>query len=154
MLNTLGAEINYGGRVTDDKDVRLIKSILQRFVCSDSLNDGFGLSDSGLYKIIPEGSKEDYVAYISSLPLNPHPEAFGLHENAEIITNQNETRVILESVLSIPPRTSGGGGKTREQVIGEIALGIQGKVPAQFELDEVATKYPTDYNESLNTMLN
>jgi len=48
---------------------------------------GFTFSDSGLYKIIPDGSKEDYIAYISSLPLNPHPEAFGLHENAEIITN-------------------------------------------------------------------
>jgi len=27
-LNILGAEVNYGGRVTDDKDVRLIKAIL------------------------------------------------------------------------------------------------------------------------------
>jgi dynein heavy chain len=24
VLNTLGAEVNYGGRVTDDKDIRLI----------------------------------------------------------------------------------------------------------------------------------
>jgi dynein heavy chain len=32
VLNILGAEINYGGRVTDDKDVRLIKAILGRFV--------------------------------------------------------------------------------------------------------------------------
>lgn len=87
VLNTLGAEINYGGRVTDDKDVRLIKSILARFVQADVLNVGFGLSDSGIYKSIPEGSKEDYINYIQSLPLNPSPEAFGLHENAEIITN-------------------------------------------------------------------
>ena len=29
VLNYLGAEINYGGRVTDDKDVRLIKTILR-----------------------------------------------------------------------------------------------------------------------------
>ena len=65
------------------------------------LKVGFALSDSGLYKSIPEGSKEDYVNYIQTLPLNPNPEAFGLHENAEIITNQNETRIILESVLSI-----------------------------------------------------
>lgn len=86
-MNILGAEINYGGRVTDDKDVRLIKSILQRFVCEEAMEVGFTFSDSGLYKIIPDGSKEDYIAYISSLPLNPHPEAFGLHENAEIITN-------------------------------------------------------------------
>jgi dynein heavy chain len=28
VLNYLGAEINYGGRVTDDKDVRLINNIL------------------------------------------------------------------------------------------------------------------------------
>lgn len=27
-------------------------------------------------------------------------------------------------------------------------------MPAEFDLDEVAIKYPTDYNESLNTMLN
>jgi len=29
VINYLGAEINYGGRVTDDKDVRLIKNILK-----------------------------------------------------------------------------------------------------------------------------
>lgn len=28
VLNYIGAEINYGGRVTDDKDVRLITTIL------------------------------------------------------------------------------------------------------------------------------
>jgi dynein heavy chain len=40
-----------------------------------------------LYKVIEAGEKEDYIAYIKSLPLNPLPEAFGLHENAEITTN-------------------------------------------------------------------
>jgi len=32
------------------------------------------------------------MTYITNLPLNPEPEAFGLHDNAEIITNQNYTR--------------------------------------------------------------
>jgi dynein heavy chain, axonemal len=32
VINFLGAEINYGGRVTDDKDVRLIKTILSGFI--------------------------------------------------------------------------------------------------------------------------
>lgn len=32
VLNYLGAEINYGGRVTDDKDVRLIKTILTKYI--------------------------------------------------------------------------------------------------------------------------
>lgn len=98
VLNYLFSEINYGGRVTDDKDVRLIKSILARFVQPAVLEVGFALSESGLYKSMPDSSKEEYMIYIQGLPLNPHPEAFGLHENAEIITNQNETRLILENV--------------------------------------------------------
>ncbi len=32
-LNYMVAEANYGGRVTDDKDRRLIKVILQFFYC-------------------------------------------------------------------------------------------------------------------------
>ena len=39
VINYLGAEINYGGRVTDDKDVRLIKTILKIYICSDALRD-------------------------------------------------------------------------------------------------------------------
>ena len=101
VLTFLGAEVNYGGRVTDDKDVRLITSILRRFVNPGILEDGYPLSASGLYKSIPAGSVEDYVEYIKSLPLNPGAEAFGLHENAEITTNQSATRLILENVLSI-----------------------------------------------------
>jgi dynein heavy chain len=153
VLIFLGAEVNYGGRVTDDKDVRLIGNILRRFVNPRILEDDYALSASGLYKSIPAGSVEDYIEYIKSLPLNPSAEAFGMHENAEITTNQENTRLILGNVLSIQPRQTGGGGKTREQAIGEIAIQIQEKTPPAFDIEEVQLKYPTDYNESMNTVL-
>jgi len=153
VLIILGAGGNFDKHVTDDKDVRLITAILQKFVNEGTVEVGYKFSESGLYKTIPSGSKEDYIAYIQSLPLNPKPEAFGLHENAEIITNQNECRNILELVLSIQPRTSSGGGKTRDEVISEIAASIKEKVPPLFDLDEIQQKYPTDYNESMNTVL-
>jgi len=153
VLQFLGAEINYGGRVTDDKDVRLIINIIKRYVNADVAQDGYKFSDSGKYVSIVAGSHEDYVQYISKFDLNPHPEAFGLHENAEITTNQNETRIILENVLSIQPRQSSAGGKTREDVIGEISKSIEEKTPAPFDVEEVASRYPTDYNESMNTVL-
>lgn len=41
MINFLGAEINYGGRVTDDKDVRLIKTILKMYICPEALRDNY-----------------------------------------------------------------------------------------------------------------
>ena len=153
VLVFLGAEVNYGGRVTDDKDVRLISNILKRFVNPKILEDDYPLSASGLYKSIPSGSVEDYLEYIKSLPLNPAAEAFGLHENAQITTDQSATRNILENVLSIQPRASGGGGQSREQLIAEIATQIQEKTPPAFDIEEVQTKYPTDYNESMNTVL-
>lgn len=55
VLNYLGAEINYGGRVTDDKDVRLIKSILKKYMNSEILTDEYKFSESGLYKSIKVG---------------------------------------------------------------------------------------------------
>jgi dynein heavy chain len=64
VLNFLGADVNYGGRVTDDKDIRLIKCILERFVQPDTVNVGFNYSDSGLYKTIEPGTQEDYLQYI------------------------------------------------------------------------------------------
>jgi dynein heavy chain len=96
VLNFLGAEVNYGGRVTDDKDIRLIKAILSRVVNPAIMEVGGKYSESGVYKTIEPGTVDDYVRYIQSLPLSPHPEAFGLHENAEITTNQQNSRTLLE----------------------------------------------------------
>ena len=91
----------------------------------DVINVGYALSESGIYKTIEPGTQDDYIKYIDSLPLVPAPEAFGLHENAEITTNQENTRLILAHVLSVQPRTSSGGGKSREDVIGEISKNIE-----------------------------
>lgn len=46
------------------------------------MRDGYKYSESGHYKSISVGSLEDYIEYINNLPLNPSPEAFGLHDNA------------------------------------------------------------------------
>lgn len=117
VLNYLGAEVNYGGRVTDDKDIRLIKSILKRFVNPAIMEVGGKFSESGIYRTIEPGGVDDYINYIKDLPLNPHPEAFGLHENAEITTNQTGSRTMLELTLSVQSRGSSGGGMSREESI-------------------------------------
>ena len=37
-----------------------------------------------MYYSIPAGNQIDYIKYITSLPLRTAPEAFGLHDNADI----------------------------------------------------------------------
>ena len=93
------------------------------------------------------------MIYIRDLPLNPNPEVFGLHENAEITTNQSETIRMLESIISIQPKSSSAGGKTRDQIIMEISKDLETKTPPAFDLDSVIEKYPTEYTESMNTVL-
>lgn len=85
--------------------------------------------------------------------MNPNPEVFGLHENAEITTNQSETIRILESIISIQPKSSSAGGKTREQIIMEISKDLESKTPKPYDLDMVIEKFPTEYTESMNTVL-
>lgn len=101
MLNYIGAEINYGGRVTDDKDVRLIKTILETYMNPGMLEVGHKLSESGLYYCPEPLEKDDYLDYIRTLPLNPKPEAFGLHNNAEITTSQIATQQLLDSMIAM-----------------------------------------------------
>jgi dynein heavy chain len=153
VLNYVGSEVNYGGRVTDDKDVRLIQTILKTYINANILNDGHKFSPSGIYYTIPAGEKEDYIEYIKTLPLNPDPEAFGLHDNAEITTSQNNTINLLQDVLSMQPRASGGSGKSREEIIGEMAADLERQTPPVFNLEAVSKAYPTKYEESMNTVL-
>jgi len=48
-INFLGAQINYGGRVTDDKDGRLIDQIIKVYVDKKVLMDKYKFSESGDY---------------------------------------------------------------------------------------------------------
>ena len=121
VLNMLGAQINYGGRVTQKQDIRLIRTILESYINSDILTEGHKFSRSGIYYSLAPGDKEDYMDYIRTMPLNPDPEAFGLHDNAQITTSQIQTSNLLSDMISMQPKASAGKGKSREEQIGEMA---------------------------------
>jgi dynein heavy chain, axonemal len=53
----------------------------------------------------------------------------------------------------VQPRSSSGAGKSRETIIGEISKNIESQTPASFDYDAVMEKFPTLYNESMNTVL-
>jgi len=80
-------------------------------------------------------------------------QVFGLHENADITKDNQETTQLFDSILLTLPRQSGGGGKSPEQVIDELAADILTKLPPDFDLETVMKKYPVVYTESMNTVL-
>ena len=52
-----------------------------------------------MYRAPADGPYDDYVSYIRDLPLIPHPEVFGLHENADITKEQKETHMVSGVLL-------------------------------------------------------
>jgi dynein heavy chain, axonemal len=119
----------------------------------DIMTDNHAFSTSGIYRSIPVGDLEDYIDYIKDLPLNPMPEAFGLHANAQITTAQIATQDLLDAMIKMQPKTSSGKGKTREEIIGDMAKFLQSKTPDVFDLEQVGKKYPTSYEECMNVVL-
>ena len=122
--------INYGGRVTDDWDRVCLISILKKYYTQDILEDGYMLSQSGTYFVPEVGSLASFKQYIASLPLIDSPEVFGLHENANITYQAQESDKIIQTVLSIQPRlTSGAGGKSQDDIVIELAVELENQLP-------------------------
>merc|ERR1719193_533662 len=156
VLNYLGAAINYGGRVTDDKDKRLISTILQTYACQELLAKGaeYKFSASGDYYCPDVETHQGFTDYIRSLPLNPNPEAFGMDENCNIGCAENEALNLLTGILNVTAKGGGsGGGQTQEDVQAETAASILSKTPEPFDSDLVELKFPNKYEESMNTVL-
>ena len=85
-------QINYGGRVTDDLDRRCLMSILKKYYLERVLDDEYRFTPSGVYYAPEEGDLTSFRQYINDLPLEEAPEVFGMHPNADITFQMQETR--------------------------------------------------------------
>lgn len=132
------------------------------------------LSPSGVYYVPPKGTYEEYVEFIKNLPLTQHPEVFGMHENVDISKDLQATKLLFDSILLTMGSTTADGGNT-DKKLNDIANDILSKVnrkmifietfsstidicfsfqlPNNFDLEEAMKKYPTEYKESMNTVL-
>nr|XP_055037339.1 dynein axonemal heavy chain 3 isoform X1 [Misgurnus anguillicaudatus]XP_055037340.1 dynein axonemal heavy chain 3 isoform X1 [Misgurnus anguillicaudatus] len=153
-LSYLTGECNYGGRVTDDKDRRLLMSLLSIFYSRDLIEqNNYRVCEEDLYYVPSHGPYQSYVDYIRNLPISAEPEVFGLHSNANITKDNQETNQLLDGVLLTLPRQTRGGAKSPQEVVDELAEGLLAKLPSEFDIEKVTDKYPLLREESMNTVL-
>ena len=104
-LTYVTGDINYGGRVTDDWDRRCLMKILSNFYTPKILDDSYTFSSSGIYKAPSRNaSYEDCISYLTTLPLKDDPEIFGMHENANVASQMQQTSEMLTVILSMQPK--------------------------------------------------
>ena len=138
-LKYLISEANYGGRVTDEIDRRVLSSYLNQYFCEEALNTAeYKLSSLSEYFIPPEGPLSSYRDYIATLPAQDRPEAFGQHPNADISYMITDSTITLESCLALQPKTGGaeGGGKT-EELVNTIIDDMLAQVPQPFNHEQL-----------------
>ena len=153
----LVGECNYGGRVTDGHDRRTLMSILTDDDGGpfnvNIMSEEYTFSPSGVFYAPPEGEYEEYLEYFRQLPIAADPEVFGLHANADITKDQQETDLLLDSILLTQGNASAGGGKSKEETLAEVASQIESSIPPVFDVEYANYKYPVEYLESMNSVL-
>jgi dynein heavy chain len=113
------------------------------------------ISPSGIFSCPEDGSRQSFIEFIDAMPLQAAPEVFGLHDNATLTKDQNDTNALLNSTLD----TEGGGGRgggsstSKDDVISTVAMDIAAKTPENYDLEFAQLKYPVLWEESMNTVL-
>ncbi|CAF3418967.1 unnamed protein product [Rotaria socialis] len=141
------------GELTDDWDRRCLAAVLIDFYNPQVAEvPKHKLSPSGVYYVPPKGTYDEYIEFIKNLPLSQHPEVFGMHENVDISKDLQATRLLFDSILLTMGSTTAEGGNS-DKKLNDISNDILSKLPKNFNLEEAMKKYPTQYNESMNTVL-
>nr|XP_026485669.1 dynein heavy chain 3, axonemal [Vanessa tameamea] len=152
-LNYLAGECNYGGRVTDDKDRRLILSLLSIFYNEDVTSDpNYSFSPSGDYRMPPSMDYNSVLDHIKALPMIAKPEVFGLHENADITKDNKEATALLWG-CSATQRVGGGGAGAGGAGVLSLARDVLARLPPLYDVADAARRYPVQYYNSMNTVL-
>ncbi|CAB0039603.1 unnamed protein product [Trichogramma brassicae] len=152
----LTGECNYGGRVTDDWDRRTLMAILRTFYCEEVVKQKVYYVDptSDIYYIPLFKEYEAYMAYTRKFPIITEPSVFGLHENANIVKDNQETDLLFSSLLLTQEKSRDSSGeKSEDDVVYQITIDILKKLPNNFDIQAAEEKYPTSYNQSMNTVL-
>ena len=130
-LTYLTGVINYGGRVTDFLDTRCLRHMLAKFFLPETISGKFNITPDGVYHIPSDIAGLDVCKqYLSDLPPYEKPEVFGLHSNADITREKNESMRMILTLVDVQPRAGGGGGlRSADDLAMDLAQDFYDRLP-------------------------
>ncbi|KAJ1632319.1 dynein heavy chain domain-containing protein [Pavlovales sp. CCMP2436] len=134
-------QIHYGGRVTDDWDRRCLMCVLGKYYNAAILEDGYFFDESGDYFSPDDETMEGGVGavrkYVEGIPVQDGVGLFGLHQNARITFETQETIKLLDTITALQPRVGGGAaGDTPESMVSALCEKLEGDMPEALQEEE------------------
>eukprot|EP00756_Hemistasia_phaeocysticola_P022945 Hpha_TRINITY_DN15865_c4_g10::TRINITY_DN15865_c4_g10_i1::g.188383::m.188383/K10408/DNAH; dynein heavy chain, axonemal len=134
---TIGV-INYGGRVTDFLDDRLLQTFIRIYFTPDMFqHDTWKFDTKGDYRMVnPELSRSQTMSFIEELPLYEDPPLFGLPANASITFQAKESLAMVNTIIAVQPKAAGGGGggaKSTDEVVMDMASDFIARCPEKID---------------------
>lgn len=137
-MRNLIADANYGGRITDDWDRRLVSVYMNQFICEEAITlDQYPLSELPTYCTPGDGDLESYKIAIRAFPQDDHPLAFGQHPNADISSKMEDTKTLLDTIISLQPKAVTEGEETNEVKVMRRVETLKEQVPQIFNVRSV-----------------
>ena len=154
-LREIIGEVNYAGRVTDDKDQRCVRSLLASYFNPGILLDDYKFSSSDDWYAPTFGTLQEQRDFIAGLP-EETPEAFGLHANADITFQLKESKEMVDILVVVEPRAEGGAGvKSPDEIVAEMAAEFESRLPKDLDksVAHIETFTNTDGGNTLGVFL-
>ncbi len=164
-LRYLISECNYGGRVTDEHDRRLLAVLLAHYFSKDTaFQRGRGLSETpagteeeDAYSVPEEPSLSECRGWSAGLPELAAPAALGLNDNAAAAADARESAALLRNALSTQPQlrfsaraeAAGDEDVTSQTMLRRVRRDLIAAVPDNLDSDAIADNFPIPGEEKV-----
>jgi len=112
------AEVQYGGRITDNLDRELFNAYGERWINENCLSQNYCFDHTVTefnYHIPDYLEHQRFVEYVNKMPANDTPTIFGLHANADLTFRLKESLEMITVLVDTQPKeAAAAGGLSRE----------------------------------------
>ena len=159
-LKYIIGEINYGGKVTDDRDRLLMTTLLESIFTKDLLVTDRSpaplLHSEGPFVPQQGYTLADFEAAVARLPFDTSPESLGMHRNADVTKDLAEANALLEDLAGAVTGSSAkvqSDVREEEQVVRRLCTDMASRLPRSINRQLAEEKYPADYAQSMNQVV-
>ena len=150
-LDYVIGELNYGGRVTDRWDRRLLLSLLKRFFSKEVNSPTFSFGENYTAPNF-DATMTELMDTVATWPVVTQGEDVGLSRNASTITARNEANRIFASLIEVQPTlVAASDSISEEQFAINFVESLLKQVPQPFNLHSFLNRF--DVQDTINIVL-